>query len=446
MAFLQSAPPPAPPPPPPPACVAGTCEATLSADELLALADRLTMARRFAEAEPLLRALATVPRLAVERAFLLGYIAAESGRLEEAVRLFRFVLVQRPELTRARLELARALALLGRNQAADYHFRLAGAAGTLPADLARTVFAMRALLRDRDRIGVDVAIGIAPDSNINNATTERSLDIDILGEKVPLQLSDDARQTSGLGVTATLAARLRQPVGETLNLVAEAFARSTLYPSAPADFDDHALNLAAGPEWRSGDGRTRLSALGQVSGRWFAGRLLQRAGGVRLVAERTTDRATRLTGIIDVRLLGSAIGAAFAGRQLVARMTVDRVVKQSLILTAGATLRREDLNDPAFASTEAGLLLGLGGELPRGINLGLSLDAARGWADAALPLLASRPRTDWRYGARFTLASRRIRVLGFSPVVAYSFVGADSSIPLYSFARHRVEMTLARVF
>lgn len=444
MAVLHAAPPPVPPPPP--ACEASACEAVLTADELLALADRLTMARRFAEAEPLLRALAQVPRLAVERAFLLGYTAAETGRLDDAVRLFRYVLVRRPDLTRARLELARALALLGRNQAADYHLRLAGAAGALPADLARTVFAMRALLRDRDRIGIDLAIGIAPDSNINNATAERSLDVDILGEKLPLQLADDARQTSGVGITATLAGRLRQPVGEAVNLVAEAFTRSTLYPSAPANFDDHALTLAAGPEWRSADGRTRLSALGQLSGRWFGGRQLQRAGGIRLVAERTADRATRVTGTLDLRLLGSAFGEAFAGRQLLARVTVDRVLRQSLILTAGATVRREALNDPGFANTEAGVLLGLGGELPHGINLGISLDLSRGWADAAIPLLSGAPRTDWRYGARFTLASRTLRIIGFSPVVAYSLAGSRSSIPLYTFARHRLEMTMARVF
>ena len=102
-------------------CTASGCSVSLTAEQLLRSADRLVSARRFDEARPLLAALALAPGYDMERQFLQGYIAAETGDPATAVKRFRAVLTQRPDLTRARLELARALMMLGRDSAADYH-------------------------------------------------------------------------------------------------------------------------------------------------------------------------------------------------------------------------------------------------------------------------------------------------------------------------------------
>lgn len=432
-------------PPEPPVCTSTACETIVSAEELLAMADRLTAARNFAQAEPLLKALEAADKLKPERQFLQGYIAVEQGQFDEAVKLFRSVLEARPDLVRARLELARVLALLGRNQAADYHFRLAGATGSLPDELARAVFAARAVLRNRDSVGFDVAFGLAPDTNINNASTERALEIDFLGERLPLQLSDDARQTSGLGLTATVAGRVRQPVGETLSVVGETFIRGTVYPTAKSNFNDYNLSLAAGPEWSLALGKTRLSALAQYSNRWLGGQQIQSSSGVKFIAEHTINRATRVTGVVDGRLLDSELGDGFGGKQLQGRISLDRVIWKSFVATASIAVRRDALRDPAFSTTEVGMLFGLSGELPMGVNVSAGFDIARSGADAAAPLLSSQPRRDWRYGTRLTVGSRRIQYAGFSPVIAYSYFGANSSVPFFSFSRHRLEVSVTRI-
>lgn len=416
----------------------------MDAEGVLALADKLTASRRFSEAQPFLSALEKSGKLSAERHFLQGYIAVETGKLAESVDHFRKALSLRPDMTRARLELARALAMQGRNQASDYHFRLAGASGALPADLARAVFNARALLRDRNRLGFDVSFGLAPDTNINNATADQTVEIDFGGARLPLELSDDARRTSGIGLVSTIAGRARQPVGETRALTAEGFVRGVLYPWAPSNFDDISLNLAAGPEWTLNAGRTRVAMLGQGGGRWFAGRALQSSLGLRAVGEHVLTRAVRLNATFDARQLSSELGDAFEGRQYALRITLDRVVKQSLIVTVGLTARRDALGDPANAMTEFGTLAALGGELPGGINIGATIDLARAVADAAAPILSDQPRREWRYGARLSLGSRTLRFWGFSPMLSYSMQANQSSVPLFSFRRHRMELTISR--
>lgn len=437
---------PAEPPVAASACAAASCEVTLDADAVLALADRLTIARRFAEATPLLEGLEQAGKFPAERHFLQGFIAVEVGDTEGAIAHFRSALALRPDMTRARLELARALALAGRNQASDYHFRLAGASGALPADLARAVFNARALLRDRNRLGLDFTVGVAPDTNINNATADQTIEIDLGGARIPLDLSNDARRTSGFGLTATLAGRARQPTGESSALVAEGFVRATVYPWAASNFDDYSLNIAAGPEWRPGQGRTRISVMGQGGGRWFAGRQLQGSAGVRVLGEHVLSRSVRLNVNLDVRHVRSAVNEGLGGEQYMLRLALDRVVRQSLILTAGLTVRRDALADPALALSEAGVFLGFGGELPLGINVGASLDVARAVSDAAAPFLSDRPRREWRYGSRLSFGLRNLRVFEFSPVLIYSMQANRSSIPLFSFSRHRVEFAMSRFF
>jgi predicted Zn-dependent protease len=104
-------------------CDKGRCKLEVSPEGLLAIADRLVSAGRFDEARPYLEALTPVSGLAMERQFLEGYIAAESDDLPLAAKKFRAVLAIRPEMTRARLELARVLMLQGKDRAAEYHFR-----------------------------------------------------------------------------------------------------------------------------------------------------------------------------------------------------------------------------------------------------------------------------------------------------------------------------------
>ena len=89
---------------------------------------------------------------------------------------------------------------------------------------------------------------------------------------------------------------------------------------------------------------------------------------------------------------------------------------------------------------------GIGGELPHGLNGGLSAGLSRAVFDAAIPGLFPEPRKDWRINGRAYLGLRSVRVLGFSPSVTYNFTRNASNIGLYDTTRHRFQFELARYF
>ena len=60
----------------------------------------------------------------IERLFLLGRIEMQLGLPRQAIERFEAILVLRPDLTRVRLELARAYYLTGRDDKAKHHFSL----------------------------------------------------------------------------------------------------------------------------------------------------------------------------------------------------------------------------------------------------------------------------------------------------------------------------------
>ena len=119
---------------------------------------------------------------------------------------------------------------------------------------------------------------------------------------------------------------------------------------------------------------------------------------------------------------------------------------RTVVASAGPFVRREALREEAFSSTEFGGNVGIGGELRHGFNVGASLGVSRAIFDAPLPIFDVKPRRDNRLVVRTTLGNRKIRVLGFSPQLNWTYNRIESSIGLYSINRNRFELTLARYF
>src|SRR3546814_16987204 len=67
-----------------PDCDDGTCRIQLTPQQLQAAAERPVHARRFDEAAPLVAALRQAPGFAMQRRFLTGYSAAETGHPHRA--------------------------------------------------------------------------------------------------------------------------------------------------------------------------------------------------------------------------------------------------------------------------------------------------------------------------------------------------------------------------
>jgi hypothetical protein len=424
-------------------CVSGVCKYTLTADQLLAKASELVVARHFDEARPMVAALRNVSALNMETHFLTGYIAVETGDTEAAVKEFRAALIGNPGQTRIRLELARALMMQGKRDAADYNFRLAEQDAKLPPEIQATIRASRGLLRDGRDKHLSFDFGIAPDTNITNGTNAQTVDLIYGNQTVPLTLEGNARSRSGIGQTASISAGIRHHIGENIALLADIDAQGVNYKGKSAD--DFTGQFSTGPEFKLSE-RTTIAVVGVASQRYYGGVRAATQFGGRATLERTLNAGQRIGLTLDSRHTASGFSPIYNGWTTGAYATYERVVMRSMVASANVFYRREDLKSKAYSDNEIGLSIGIGGELKHGINAGISGGFSHASYGAPLAALSPNPRADWRYNARIYVGMRSVRVLGFSPSVTYTYSNIDSSMTLYQSKRSRLAFNLARYF
>lgn len=426
-----------------PACAGGECTYRVTPRQLLAKAEQLVLSRDFAAVAPLLEAMEKAPELDLQRRFLVGYVAVETGDTETAIANFRSILNEDPGQTRVRLELARALLIQGKEAAADHHFRLAQQDQDLPEEVARTIRSARGVLRTRRTWNFSFDVGIAPDTNINNATSAESIDVRWGQSTVPLELDDEARQRSGVGQTAGFSGGARVKLGYDMSLLIDADGQLTNYGGTR--YDDFWGQIAVGPEFKLGEGETfSLQAVGQQ--RWYGGDVATRQYGLKAAYQKLLDEGQRIGVQIDARRTESGFNPAYDGWQVGAYATYERVVRRAMIASATAYVRRDLLEADAYSSTSYGIDLGIGGELPMGINAGLSGGVGRASFDAPLLLFSDEERRDWLFNARAYVGLRSVKLLGFSPSATYTYGRIATNYELYRNDRHRIRFNLARYF
>ena len=424
-------------------CADGRCEFQLSPARLLALAERLYAEKKYDEARPFVAALQSAPGMELPYNFLDGMIALETGDPKTATRRFRAILKDNPRQTRVRLELARALLAQGKLTAADYHLRLAQEDEDLPDDIARQISNARSIIRSNRKWRFGFDFGFAPDSNINSATNVETVDVNFGPVRVPIELNDEARARSGVGLTASMYGSLRLPATENLAFVVDTDATFVNYEGKEAD--DHAVQFAAGPELSLGRATT-LTAQGVSLFRWYGGRLVTRQYGSKVTLQHNLSSGQRVAFQIDGRRTESPVNSGYTGWQLGANATYEQVIAKSAIASGSVFVRRESLNEDAFSNTTAGVSAGIGGELPLGINAGVSGSVSYSKYDEPQTFFSFEKREDWRYQGRVYLGLRQVRFLGFSPSAEYRFSKVDTNYAFYRSERHRVNFKLARYF
>lgn len=424
-------------------CAAAPCQIRLTPQQLLNAIERLVQAGRFAEARPLLAALGQAPGFALQVRFLTGFIAAQEGDHAGAARAYKAILADDPRQTRVRLELGRAMIALGQAAAADRQLRLAQQSRELDPDLARLVRGAREVIRSRRAFRADVSLGIAPDSNINNATDARTVNVRLGEMELPLSLNDDARATSGTGVTALGSAAARLPVGGDWFALGNVDASGTNYPGAR--FDDYLVQVAAGGEAQLSDAASvSLQAVGAQ--RWFGGTLASRQIGARGGVQLALDDVRRVGVQVDLRRTTSDFDAGFGGWQGGLYASYETPFGRTAIASAQAFVRRDWLRSEPLSNVEVGASAAVAGELPWGINYSFGGSVGRLRFDAPLPIFSAEPRRDWRLISHAAIGYRKIRVFGFSPQLAWQASRVDSSVGFFRSTRNRFTATLARYF
>lgn len=410
---------------------------SLTAPDVFGLAERYAAAGRLTDAEALLRGLTRDPNpdYRAEARFRLSILREAQGDRSGAIEWLRALLDEQPSAGRPRLELARLLAAEGDEAGARRELRRAGAAG-LPDDVARVVDRFATALRSVRSLGGAFEIAIAPDSNINRATTQERVDTVV----APLTLNRDARATSGIGVSLSGQAFARGDLSDDVALLSRVSARADLY--GKSRFNDVVLTLAAGPEFRLGGARLRPALIAQR--RWFGGELFSESWGGSLNVLKPLNRVSQIEG--EATILDNRYPATPVQNGTLADLSLayDRALSPRFSVRVGVRGTKQSAQ-AAFLETRSG---GLDLLASRAFGKQLLFVQVSGFtlrADARDPLFGVR-RHDDRFDLTGGAILRRFTWRGLAPVVRVTHTRSESTVPIFDFKRTRVEFALSREF
>ena len=410
---------------------------TMSAGEALDAAAALIGRGHLTQADAVLRTLASAPPGRIDAArldTLAAVIAQARGEHDRAVRILSRVLDHDPDLAVARFHLAESLFALRQDRRAAYHYRLAGP-GLAPPDARQAILRLRAI-QDRRVLTVSLRAAVVPDTNLNTATDEAR---QVIGGIEQTLNDDGALARSGVGLSASLDVAATPKLRGALR--AEGRLTAQVQEQEGARFDYARAGIEAGPRWQGE--RVTASLLATHARDAYGGEAVSESTGAvfRLGApltQRLRTGATLSATHRDHRRDGLD-GWTYAGA-----LSAQRAVGGRSLVGGHATAARTHAASAAQSAWRAGGGLFASREVVGGVTL--SAAPALYWrtADAAAP--GQERREDVTLTGTVSATKRRLAVGGVAPVVSYAYTRNLSTVGLYAYERHRLDVGLTSRF
>lgn len=405
----------------------------------LALAERQFEAGEYDAASAILVRLKTQNDPSIDQtqvSFLLGMIAFKKENFTRAEDIFRDILNDRPDLVRVRLELARTLFFMERDQAAAYHFRLALADG-LPPEAEANIRRFLNAIQQRKTWSVQANFSLAPDTNVSAGPKDRT--VELFG--LPFELDDDAAEQSGIGFSSSLSAAYFPKLIGDLRLELRGGGSITDYENNT--FDDVFLFAEAGPRFQKRG--FSASILSTFSRRFFGGDGFSTSFGGKLSINKGLTSRTRM----NIRFAGAHqeydTVEARNGPVYSAGVTVAHALDTRSTVRAGATVTREQTRSPTLQNTQYGLTAAYQREMPWGITAEAGPQVYYRSFDE-FDDINQTVRSDWTFGGSIFITKRDWRLYGFAPVFSYQFLRNESNTDRFDYTRHRFNVGLTRTF
>ncbi len=361
--------------------------------------------------------------------------------LDVSIGAFQALLAASPDLTRARLELARAFFLKGQDGLARRQFERV-LAGDVPAPVAANVNRFLAEIRARRRWSAHGGIGLAPDTNIGAAPPQRAQLVDTPFGRLPF--TPDERPTSGLGALLWGGWEYQRPLGERTGL---RFGGSlSRREHAGSRFDRMTLGALAGPRWLVAPG-TEASLLATASRHWQGSGVSHDELGLRLEGRHSRGRRTLLDFSGAWRKRGWTEDPGRDGPVASLRFGVRYQASPVLVLNAAAFAERDRPGEAARRTRAYGLSLGFGRDLPRGFTVGLEASLNRTRHDEiGFNTRDGGRRADRTTGLSASLTKRDLTIRGFSPRLTLGHSVRASNAVFQDYERTFGEISFVRQF
>ena len=402
-------------------------------EEALSLAARWIVENHTAEAQQLLDGLGKAYPDHPQVLFLKGQLALIKADYGEAVKLFRRILSRNPDLTRVRLELARALFLARDFDAARYHFEIA-LGQALEEPVRENIYRfLRAIQGRTSWFTVSAVFG--PDSNPTYAT--RAQTINLFGQTFVLNPDAKAKRAYGLIVDA----QGRYVFGEdNRNFVRTAIGYRG-YPGAYADYES--FEITGGRSLISGQSLWTAEA-GPLAAR-FQHQALYEGGVIRFTHTRPLGERFLASSYLSLKQIEYGTYEYLSAKQVWGGATMRYALNPTSGISGSVSLGNNRAENGAYSYDAMEATLGYSKELPSRFNVEARLTANRFSYDQPAPLFGTL-REDELVQIDLDVTARDWSFHGFAPKVLMSVGHNHSTIALYSYDRRFLGIGMTRQF
>jgi len=380
----------------------------------------------------------------IERWYLLAQIEQRKGNIDEAIKIYRKILDDQPDLTKIRYELA--LCYMEKKQwyRADYNLRLAMAGKDIPDNIKQAMMYYRYLARQNKNWNVWFNFGAAPDTNVNQATGGKECIVNEWGEFCRY-LPEPERV---IGTNLSLGGNYEFKLNDNWRWKSDGMIYTNVYNKHK--YDDLYLSASTGPRyiWERGD----VWLAGLVNRRWYGWERYNWAYGAKL--DTNYDFTRKLSGGISLRTLENKYdeyGQYMDGQVYSVNPHIAYSFSPSRYTVLRGSAERETAKMDAYANWKYSISVGFGSELMYGFNV--YLEPYFSWVHYddekwVVKNHSYQPVTEHDFMQRYSvsLSNSKFDIWGFVPTMTVSYTNKDSNIPSREYEKWTAEFTMRQRF
>ncbi len=433
----------------------GTTEITMTGLEAVQLAGRLVEAGDYPHAMQILTKMPQTGSLPVEieRWYLIAQVEQRTGNIDGAIKIYRKILDDQPDLSKIRYELALCYMAKERWYRADYHLRLAMAGKDIPEPIKQRMMYYRYIARKNKNWNVWFNFGAAPDNNVNQATGGKEC---ILWHGMFYGCSQNPEPEKALGYNLLLGGNYEFKLSdEHWRWKNDANIYTNLYNKPK--YDDLYLSSSSGPRyvWENGD----VWLAGVISRRWYGSQdhwndwgEYNWAYGVKL--DTNYDWTRKLSSGLMLRFMDNKYddyGDFLNGQSYTVSQRFSYSFDSTKYIVLRGGVNRDTAKMDAYANWRYDTGVGFGAALPWGFHT--YLEPSFSWIrydgerlavkDESLKFLRAK---DFVQRYALSISNNNFEIWGFVPTVTISYTDKDSNIHNRTYKKTTVEFTFQQRF
>jgi outer membrane protein len=375
--------------------------------------------------------------------FIEGLILKARGDLTGAVGKFRTALASDPKLTLVRSELAKTLVMLDENDSAKHHLELL-AADAPDENEAGAVRSFIDQIDARKPYKIGGYVSLAPSTNINTGANAKKIYLPT--SFGAFEFTNDDAKKSGLGVAVGLNGGYSRRIGNDWSAVLSGGINANIYGETAAN----AFSFSESAEMRYllADG---FLSFGLVESYVNAGsvnsdeRTNSVSFGPRVAFVKQLGLRNTISGSAVLERREVAKSTEYDGKAALFNAALSHAIDSSFNVTLSGGFEKVMLNAAPASYDAASASLSFYKEMPLGVtvngSLGYRVSDFKGdhWS-------IGEARHDKRVTGNLSLTKRDLNVLGFAPVISYSYTRNMSNVILNDYDSHAVDFRLTKDF